>query len=77
MQVHVDELLQEGLTIKLPPKTKAGLHVYCAHGDNIPALLNTLGIDCHRCEKGSIWLLKRNGQGKIVDTAYIEVNGHE
>jgi 8-oxo-(d)GTP phosphatase len=73
VKMNVDDRLSEGSTIALPPKSRAGLHVLCAHGDNIPALLETLGINCHDCKKGSIWLLKRDGRGAIVETAYIEV----
>lgn len=78
MSVDVDDRLNEGHTIPLPPKGQSGLHIFCAHGDNIPALLDDLGIDCHDCKKGSIWLLKMNDQGKITETAYIPVDGkHE
>jgi 8-oxo-dGTP diphosphatase len=74
MTLEVDDRLSEGSAISLPPKNRSGLHVLCAHGDNIPALLETLGIHCHECKKGSIWLLKRDVEGRIVDTAYIDVD---
>ena len=34
----------------------------------------SLGIEVEQCKKGSIWLLKRNTGGEIVETAYVEVD---
>jgi 8-oxo-dGTP diphosphatase len=31
--------------------------VLCTHGDVIPDVMEALGLDCHRCAKGSTWLI--------------------
>jgi 8-oxo-dGTP diphosphatase len=72
VKVKIDETLQEGSPIALPDADDPGLHVLCAHGDNIPALLNDLDIDCAECRKASIWMLKRDDEGEITDVTYVE-----
>ena len=72
IKMKVDKALMEGGEIKLPGKREAGLHIYCAHGDNIPALLDHLGIDCMECKKGSIWMLKRDDDGEITEVSYVK-----
>src|SRR5262245_12076775 len=39
VKVKIDDALKEGSSIALPDADDSGLHVLCAHGDNIPALL--------------------------------------
>jgi broad specificity phosphatase PhoE len=72
IKLKVDEQLNEGSSIALPHEAEHGLHVYCAHGDNIPALLNELGIECQQCQKGSIWMLKRDDTGEITEVSYVQ-----
>jgi 8-oxo-dGTP diphosphatase len=72
LHVKIDQSMSEGSTFDLPKSSANGLHIFCAHGDNIPALLSNLGIDCQRCSKGSIWMLKRDDRGEITDVSYIE-----
>jgi 8-oxo-(d)GTP phosphatase len=72
MKLDVDSQLMEGSSFPLPESSMHGLHVYCAHGDNIPALLEALGIDCNQCKKGSIWMIKRDDQGEITEVSYVE-----
>lgn len=71
----IDEDLFEGETIALPGaahKSAAGL-VICAHGDNIPALLQSLSIDWNeRCKKGSIWKVRRAADNAVVAARYIK-----
>jgi 8-oxo-dGTP diphosphatase len=72
MKLDVDAQLMEGSSFSLPESSRHGLHIYCAHGDNIPALLETLGIDCNQCKKGSIWMIKRDDDGEITDVSYVQ-----
>lgn len=72
VKVKIDKALMEGSPIRLPDADDAGLHVLCAHGDNIPALLKDLGIKCEGCSKASIWMLKRDDDGEITDVTYVE-----
>jgi hypothetical protein len=48
------------------------MHVLCAHGDNIPQLLQSLGLAGSPCRKGSIWVIERDGTGKVRRADYIE-----
>ena len=72
VKIRIDEALKEGSPIELPDADESGLHVLCAHGDNIPALLDDLDIECAECRKGSIWMLKRDDDGEITDVTYVE-----
>jgi hypothetical protein len=72
VKTRIDKALMEGSPIKLPEADDAGLHILCAHGDNIPALLNDLGIEWKKCSKASIWMLKRDDDGAITDVTYVE-----
>jgi phosphohistidine phosphatase SixA len=71
VEVKLDEALMEGGDITLPEISQSGLHIFCAHGDNIPALLESLGIECEECSIGSMWMLKRDDQGAITDVVYV------
>lgn len=71
LKLRVDDALMEGSTFELPDESANGLHIYCAHGDNIPALLDALHIDHENCQKGSIWLIKRDNAGDITEVAYV------
>ena len=70
----IDQSLMEGSAITLPKRSAKGLHVLCAHGDNIPALLDKLGVAWNQCKKGSIWMVTRNDQGKVTNARYIETS---
>lgn len=72
VKLSVVDALNEGSTIALPGSDEHGLHVYCAHGDNIPALLKDLGVEVKECQKASIWMLKRDDAGAITDVSYVE-----
>jgi hypothetical protein len=72
VQIKLDDQLMEGSVFPLPDFGAAGLHIYCAHGDNIPALLADLGIDCDQCKKGSIWMIKRDDTGSITEVSYVQ-----
>lgn len=74
LEVQQDDQLREGSNFPLPDRAAPGLHVYCAHGDNIPALLADLGIECapNQCKKGSIWMIKRDDQGEITEVSYVQ-----
>lgn len=72
IEVKIDKKLMEGGAISLPAKSRHGLHIYCAHGDNIPALLDSLGIEWDECKKGSIYMLKRDDEGEITDVVYVK-----
>jgi 8-oxo-dGTP diphosphatase len=72
VKTRIDNALMEGSPITLPDADDAGLHILCAHGDNIPALLEDLEIEWKKCSKASIWMLKRDDDGAITDVTYIE-----
>lgn len=67
----IDEQLAEGHAIALPQRQ--GVHVLCAHGDNIPALLESLGVECGAWRKGSIWTLDFTGP-KLTASRYTELD---
>ena len=71
VKLIVDKALMEDHAIKLPKDDgKPSVHAFCAHGDNIPALLRHLGVDWQQqCKKGSIWTLQldRNDQVKSAE----------
>lgn len=71
VDVAIDPVLREGSKLTLPEPKQTGLHALCAHGDNIPWLLDDLGIDWKECKKGSIWMLKRDGKGRVVESSYL------
>jgi 8-oxo-(d)GTP phosphatase len=75
LKLRIDDALMEGSNFQLPDEAANGLHIYCAHGDNIPALLDDLGIEWKECQKGSIWLIKRDGAGEITEVAYVPPEG--
>lgn len=72
LKMHIDQKLMEGSEFPLPHTSEHGLHIYCAHGDNIPALLADLGIECDQCKKGSIWMIKRDDAGEITEVSYVQ-----
>ena len=67
-----DPDLMEGQPIDLPDEE--GVFVWCAHGDNIPALLAEIGVECHACKKGSCWLLRYNDDEELIDVVYAETS---
>ena len=69
-QVVVDDSLMEGCQINLP--NDDGVHVLCAHGDNIPDLLNRMEVHWHEYRKASIWMLKCDDFGEVIEVAYVE-----
>ena len=68
LPLNVDESIMEGRPIELPEEP--GEHVICAHGDNIPDLLDSLEIPFDRCQTGSIWILTRDENGFVLDAEY-------
>ena len=69
--LDVDKGLTEGSEIKLPSPRDGGVHILCAHGDNIPWLLESLKIDWDdQCTKGSIWTIERDGRGRVTAAEY-------
>lgn len=67
-----DDGLFEGCEIELP--RRAGTYVWCAHGDNIPWLLRSLGIACEteaECKKGSVWRLEFENSGRLASARYL------
>lgn len=74
LALDVDANLMEGRTIGPPPPREQGMHILCAHGDNIPWLLDELKIEWNgRCKKGSIWVIERDGRGKVLASRYQSV----
>lgn len=71
MRLEVASDLFEGTRILPPSPRDDGAFVLCAHGDNIPWLLEELGVQWdNRCKKGSIWLVGRDGRGKVLHSEY-------
>ncbi len=69
--IDIDKGLMEGSEIKPPSPRADGVHIICAHGDNIPWLLDDLKIDWDdRCKKGSVWMIERDGRGRVVQAKY-------
>jgi 8-oxo-(d)GTP phosphatase len=69
--LEIDQGLMEGRKVSAPSPREDGAFVLCAHGDNIPWLLEDLGIDWDgRCKKGSVWVVQRDGRGKVTESAY-------
>lgn len=69
VKLIVDKTLMEGHAAKLPKED--GVHIFCAHGDNIPALLKQLGVDWQQqCKKGSIWTLQLDRNDRVASAAY-------
>lgn len=61
----------EASRISVP--SEQGTHVICAHGDNIPWLLKQLGIACHECRKGSVWVVDLADQSnEVIASRYLE-----
>ena len=57
---------------------KENSSLLCAHGDNIPWLLDELGIDWNgKCKKGSIWMIQRDGRGAVKEAKYVKVEVEE
>ncbi len=69
LPLDVDDSIMESRPIALPEVP--GEHVICAHGDNIPALLDALQVHCDQCHTGSIWMLERSEDGTIGGTRYL------
>jgi len=69
--IDLDKGLMEGSEIKPPSPREDGVHILCAHGDNIPWLLDELKIDWDdRCKKGSVWVIERDGRGRVTQAKY-------
>lgn len=69
--LDIDPGLMEGKDIKPPSPREDGVHIICAHGDNIPWLLDDLHIDWkQQCKKGSIWRIERDGRGLVLGAQY-------
>lgn len=66
----VDHDLMEGGQIDLP--SDPGTYVICAHGDNIPALLDDLHIEWSDCRKASVWRLDFDQNGTLIGATYTE-----
>jgi len=71
IDVAIDPNLREGAKIALPDPKHTGIHALCGHGDNIPALLDDLAIIWDDCQKGSIWILERDGKGQVTESSYV------
>ncbi len=71
IELEIDQTLMEGSPIAMPDSGEAGVHVICAHGDNIPWLLASLEIEMPECRKGSVWVLHRDSSSRIARTRYI------
>jgi 8-oxo-dGTP diphosphatase len=69
VKITLDDGLREGSMFSLGPVDDRVI-AYCAHGDNIPALLDDLDLDGGRCKKGSVWTIKRAKPGRIVQASY-------
>ncbi len=72
LKIIEDPSALEAHPIELPLTDKTKKMVICAHGDNIPALLNSLGIYCDRCKKASIWRVVLDEKAKVQEKEYIE-----
>ncbi len=70
LRAVVDDSLMEGCQINLPHDD--GVYVLCAHGDNIPDLLQRMNVQWHECRKASIWMLKCDDFGEVTEVAYVE-----
>lgn len=72
VKLIVDKALMEDHAIKLPKDDgKPSVYAFCAHGDNIPALLKQLGVDWQQqCKKGSIWTLQLDRNDRVIGAAY-------
>jgi phosphohistidine phosphatase SixA len=69
VRLVADDGLMEGQAIAVP--SDAGVHALCAHGDNIPELLDRLGIDWDgRCKKASIWTVRLGQDNQVVEASY-------
>lgn len=69
--LDIDANLMEGLDIKPPSPREEGVHIICAHGDNIPWLLDDLHIDWkQQCKKGSLWFIERDGRGRVISARH-------
>jgi 8-oxo-(d)GTP phosphatase len=71
VEVVQDESLFEGHRIRLPKHD--GETVLCAHGDNIPKLLDELRVKWDDCAKGSIWSLSVDEEGRVRQAVYTAV----
>ena len=69
--IITDNSLMEGSKVRLPPLESTGLHIICAHGDNIPWLLDEFQIKWKECRKGSTWIVKRDSNGRVVESRYM------
>lgn len=47
----------------------------CAHGDNIPWLLDELGLEWDHCRKGSVWTIRFDSTGALMHPHYDETPG--
>ena len=70
LSVIVDRTLLEGNFLTLP--TEPGMTLLCAHGDNIPELLERHKVRCHSCDTGAAWRLEINSKGEVLTDSYIE-----
>lgn len=59
LAIETDPSLLEGQVIALPEWI--GVLAVCAHGDNIPMLLQGLGLPGEPCRKGSVWEVRWRG----------------
>lgn len=69
VEVIVKNGYLEGRSINLPED-----HEVCAvvaHGDNIPALLDELGIQAHACQTASAWKVEVDSSGQTSSSEYI------
>ena len=78
LRIIKDESLFEGRSIRLPSSSSTrasgrGVLVLCAHGDNIPWLLDRLGVEwaAAGCRKGSTWVLVRDSAGRIRSSEHL------
>jgi 8-oxo-dGTP diphosphatase len=71
VELQNDAGLFEGSEIVPPSPRHDGIHIICAHGDNIPWLLDAMKIDWDgRCKKGSMWVIQRDGRGRVTGFSY-------
>lgn len=68
LSIEIDSSIAEGCRIRLP--TEPGVHVICAHGDNIPHLLGVLGVKCDRCQTASVTHVDLDSTGIVLAATY-------
>jgi 8-oxo-(d)GTP phosphatase len=70
LTVEISDSLMEGRRLSLPDEP--GDFVLCAHGDNIPWLLDEMGLEWDHCRKGSVWTLRFDAAGRLCHPSYEE-----